>query len=419
MPETAEAGAPSSRNVLLIGIVCSVCGPLCRSSWDSFANTVMVPAPQPRQSSETSGRRTRNILAGVAVIQTVIIVALLTRPPPPDAPTLPPQTCPVVTERPCNCVCKCERLTCPRPPPCPVCTDPPACAEHTPAPADVCCFADPLTDTEFMSKNAALPEPSDKTWEPKHVHDYGPMYQRVLGSFRQRCDAQGKPIKMLELGLGYSLSGTSKRLYEAYDKHVDYHVVEYNENATQGIKDTKNLNDKEKEHLLQRLKIGSSADPATLDDANRRWGPFDVIVDDASHQSDHIRAAFEHMFASSALKPGGWYVMEDLHVALVGAWGGTKEKQRDRDSILSLLQDIFLAQHYHWWQDPTMNKTASSMCPPYKPYSDNCSYYVQSMQMPFTLHADIADWVHSIECQREICAVRKNMVPTPHVIRQL
>lgn len=46
---------------------------------------------------------------------------------------------------------------------------------------------------------------------------------------------------------------------------------------------------------------------------------FDVIVDDASHHSDDQIITFKHMFKNN-LKPGGLYVLEDLHCCKEDWW---------------------------------------------------------------------------------------------------
>jgi len=48
---------------------------------------------------------------------------------------------------------------------------------------------------------------------------------------------------------------------------------------------------------------------------------FDVIVEDGSHRSDHQSITFKHLFNNN-LKPGGLYVLEDLHCCRGDFWWG-------------------------------------------------------------------------------------------------
>lgn len=46
---------------------------------------------------------------------------------------------------------------------------------------------------------------------------------------------------------------------------------------------------------------------------------FDIIIDDGSHYVDHVITSFDELFPH--LRPGGLYVIEDLHVAQDASWG--------------------------------------------------------------------------------------------------
>jgi len=47
-------------------------------------------------------------------------------------------------------------------------------------------------------------------------------------------------------------------------------------------------------------------------------GPFDIVIDDGSHRTDHQVLSFEVLF--QFLSPGGWYVIEDLHTSYQKNW---------------------------------------------------------------------------------------------------
>lgn len=48
-------------------------------------------------------------------------------------------------------------------------------------------------------------------------------------------------------------------------------------------------------------------------------GNFDVIIDDGSHLSSHIKISFDVLF-QKALRPGGLYFLEDLSAAKEPQW---------------------------------------------------------------------------------------------------
>jgi hypothetical protein len=59
------------------------------------------------------------------------------------------------------------------------------------------------------------------------------------------------------------------------------------------------------------VEIGSQVDPKFLTGLLQKYR-LTIIIDDGSHQSDHVIFTFEHLFG--ALPPGGCYVMEDLYM---------------------------------------------------------------------------------------------------------
>lgn len=69
-----------------------------------------------------------------------------------------------------------------------------------------------------------------------------------------------------------------------------------------------------------RYVTGDQANQATLE----KWlettkGGFDVILDDGGHTNPQIWNSFQFLFYK-ALKPGGIYFIEDIHVGRTGAW---------------------------------------------------------------------------------------------------
>jgi hypothetical protein len=58
---------------------------------------------------------------------------------------------------------------------------------------------------------------------------------------------------------------------------------------------------------------GSQSDESVLEELIARTGPLDVVIDDGSHRWADQIAAFKKLYPY--LRPGGYYVIEDLHTS--------------------------------------------------------------------------------------------------------
>merc|ERR1712037_640562 len=58
------------------------------------------------------------------------------------------------------------------------------------------------------------------------------------------------------------------------------------------------------------IHIGSQGNRTFLRDLAERLGPLDIVLDDASHESAHMRNAFEALYPK--LSPNGVYIVEDV-----------------------------------------------------------------------------------------------------------
>lgn len=121
-------------------------------------------------------------------------------------------------------------------------------------------------------------------------HNYCSYYERHLDSFRY------EPVTLLEIGIW---EGDSLRMWrewmpiatilgvDKYDRNIEIEGVE--------------------------TLVGDQDDLQTLDSIRTFRGPFDVVIDDASHISSKTISTFKLLFP--ALKPGGVYVIEDLQTS--------------------------------------------------------------------------------------------------------
>lgn len=135
---------------------------------------------------------------------------------------------------------------------------------------------------------------------------YAKTYEAHLDPIR------AQPLNLLEIGIGGYLDpqagGASLRMW-----------CEYLPNARIWGLD---LFDKSP-HAGPRIRIhqGSQDNPVVLDRIAREMGRIDVIIDDGSHMSAHVRFSFEHLFPK--LAPGGLYFIEDLGTSYWPTHGGS------------------------------------------------------------------------------------------------
>jgi hypothetical protein len=153
---------------------------------------------------------------------------------------------------------------------------------------------------------------------------YFAAYQAVFGPRR------AEPMRILEIGV---LDGSSLRLWKRYFTHPDTIIV--------GIDIQPGCIQFDAPADGIRVRIGSQADGAFLKRVVQEFGPFDLIIDDGSHQSSHIIASFNHLY-SQGLKSSGIYFVEDLHANYWHPWRDSKR------SFLDMCKELLEHMHAHY-----------------------------------------------------------------------
>jgi demethylmacrocin O-methyltransferase len=141
---------------------------------------------------------------------------------------------------------------------------------------------------------------SDKT----NRHAYTEHYECHLGHLGRRR------VRVLEIGIGgYETpqGGASLRMWRSYFRRSEVHGLD--------------LHHKDISEPRITAHQGDQSDPEVLRRLGDAHGPFDVIIDDGSHVNRHIRASFAVLFPEY-LRPGGWYVIEDMATAYLDEYGG-------------------------------------------------------------------------------------------------
>ncbi|RAU20526.1 hypothetical protein CU669_17945 [Paramagnetospirillum kuznetsovii] len=99
----------------------------------------------------------------------------------------------------------------------------------------------------------------------------------------------------------------------------------------------------------------SQVDTEALDEVVAITGPLDIVIDDGSHFNEHQLGSYRHLFRH--VKPGGFYVIEDVDSAYHRAFGGDPTLQ----SQTSVVEHFRNSVHYvnsRGIQDEYLDKAA-------------------------------------------------------------
>lgn len=122
-------------------------------------------------------------------------------------------------------------------------------------------------------------------------------YERLFGPIRSQ------PIRLLELGVRF---GASMLVWRDYFPHATIVGLDIGDRPAAFPVESRF-------HFIQ----GSQDDPEALQRCTvAAGGPFDIIIDDASHIGQLSSRSFDHLF-SRALKPAGFYVIDDIRTAFL------------------------------------------------------------------------------------------------------
>ncbi|MFF4923412.1 hypothetical protein ACFY4B_22760 [Kitasatospora sp. NPDC001261] len=167
------------------------------------------------------------------------------------------------------------------------------------------------------------------------LHWYTQHYERHFARFRNA------PVRVLEIGIGgYDApdqGGASLRMWQRYFPAglvLGLDIV-----PKPGVRGPRIA-----------TAVGDQGDPGLLDDLGRRFGPFDIVIDDGSHLNAHVRASFTALFPH--VRPGGLYVVEDLQTAYWPGYGGTAGPVAGPGTSVGLLKQLVDGLHHREWVPP-------------------------------------------------------------------
>jgi hypothetical protein len=105
--------------------------------------------------------------------------------------------------------------------------------------------------------------------------------------------------------------------------------------------------------------VGNVNELQTLDRILSRSKQFDIIIDDGSHRSHDVLTSFLSYFP--LLKPGGLYLVEDMHCAYWEPYGGGIFNDRSPAAFFRHMMDAINRDHFK--KDITAGKLFQSFLP--------------------------------------------------------
>jgi demethylmacrocin O-methyltransferase len=140
---------------------------------------------------------------------------------------------------------------------------------------------------------------------------------------------------------------------------------------------------------------GNQNDPSFLRSLAAEFGPFDIIIDDGSHVNEHVRTSFEELFGS--VRPGGYYVIEDLHTSYWPEFGGEAPPCSSRTTI-GLVKDLIERLHVSEYAGQDLDGTQ-----PLHPFlhpSEVCVYHnIVFLRKGISSERGIPEWIKQLGVQ--------------------
>lgn len=154
-------------------------------------------------------------------------------------------------------------------------------------------------------------------------HHYLPIYERYFSPYRTL-----KP-RFLEVGVSKGGSLSLWRKYFGPDAVIFGIDIDPSCAALDG--------------KYGQVRIGSQDDPEFLVNVVKEMGGVDIVLDDGSHFSKHIRASLNILFP--LLEDGGVYMIEDLHATY---WRTHEGGYQEPDSFIGDIRQMYDDMH-HWY----------------------------------------------------------------------
>ena len=199
---------------------------------------------------------------------------------------------------------------------------------------------------------------------------YLERYESLLADWRLR------PVRLLEIGVQ---NGGSLELWAQYFPHAA---------LIAGCDIEPQCGDLRYDDPRVKVVVGDISEPATEQKIDALSPQWDIIIDDGSHQSGHIVAAFARYFPKLML--GGLFVAEDLHCSYWGEYEGGLSDPFSSVAFFKCLLDVI---HYEHWGVVTTR-----------------AQYLQRFARRYRCRFDdsVLAQIHAVEFHNSQCVIRKH-----------
>lgn len=152
---------------------------------------------------------------------------------------------------------------------------------------------------------------------------YFPIYEKHLSSWRN------KSVTFIEIGVS---QGGSLQMWRRFFGPMAT-IIGIDINPTCARYEEPGIN----------IRIGDQSDKSFLKSLIDEFGLPDIVLDDGSHQMDHIIRTFEYLYPQ--LSKNGLYIVEDLHTAYNEQYGGGLYSSNSFIELSKDLIDRLYADH--------------------------------------------------------------------------
>ena len=168
---------------------------------------------------------------------------------------------------------------------------------------------------------------------PTNKNDYGflNIYEKYFHFLRD------KKINILEIGVD---KGDSLRLWREY--FINANIC--------------GLDIDKKDFIIKNVEIfqGDQNDSVFLNKIAKKYGKFDIIIDDGSHVSSHITNSFNHLF--DHMNPNAIYVVEDLQTSYIPRYGGSRINLIKKNTSMNFFKSLADSINYENFDRPFFKK---------------------------------------------------------------